>query len=110
MTAKRADEPIGIDLPNSIKASRRGPIAHLRLARPEKRNALDDQTVLGLEAFFIRLPEEIRVVVLTGEGSHFSAGLDLSEVAGPHDPFDGVLHSRMWHRVFDAIQFGRAPV
>jgi enoyl-CoA hydratase/carnithine racemase len=110
MTAKRADEPIGIDLPKSLKATRDGGIAHLRLSRPEKRNALDDPTVLGLEAFFVRLSVDIRAVVLTGEGPHFSAGLDLSEVAGPHDSLEGVLHSRMWHRVFDAIQFGRAPV
>ena len=26
------------------------------------------------------------------------------------DPLEGVLHSRMWHRAFEAIQFGRAPV
>jgi enoyl-CoA hydratase/carnithine racemase len=66
--------------------------------------------VLGLEAFFIRLPPDIRAVVLTGEGEHFSAGLDLSEVAGTRDPLDAALHSRMWHRAFEAIEFGRAPV
>ena len=110
MNAQHAEEPLAIDLPNSLKAARRGAVAHLRLARPEKRNALDDVTVLGLETFFTRLPKEIRAVVLTGEGQHFSAGLDLSEVAESHDPLEGVLHSRMWHRAFEAIQFGRAPV
>jgi (methylthio)acryloyl-CoA hydratase len=38
----------------------------LRLTRSEKRNALDDATVLGLETFFSLLPKEIRAVVLTG--------------------------------------------
>ena len=107
-------EPVGIDLPKSLKATRRGAVAHLRLARSEKRNALDDATVLGLEAFFTRLPKDIGAVVLSGEGAHFSAGLDLfdrlSEVTEKHDPLEGVLHSRMWHRAFEAIQFGRAPV
>ena len=110
MTTEDAEEPVGIDLPKSLKATRLGPVAHLRLARPEKRNALDDTTVLGLETFFTRLPKDIGAVVLTGEGEHFSAGLDLSEVVGRHEPLEGVLHSRMWHRAFDAIQFGRAPV
>src|SRR5208337_1765378 len=93
-----------------LKATRRGAVAHLRLTRSEKRNALDDVTVLGLEAFFSLLPKDIRAVVLTGEGQHFSAGLDLSEVAGEQDPLEGVLHSRMWHRAFEAIQFGPVPV
>ena len=105
-----ASERIAIDLPPSLKATRSGAVAHLALARSEKRNALDDVTVRGLERFFTELPAAIRAVVLTGEGSHFSAGLDLSEVADAHDPFEGVKHSRMWHRAFEAIQFGRVPV
>jgi len=109
LKAEHAEEPIRVELPKSLKATRRGPVAHLRLARAEKRNALDDETVLGLEAFFNGLPSDVRAVVLTGEGAHFSAGLDLSEVAGEREPLEGVLHSRMWHRAFEAIQFGRAP-
>src|SRR5271157_1509347 len=110
MTRKDAGEPIGVELPNSLKAQRHGAVAHLSLARSEKRNALDDVTVLGLEAFFTRLPSDIRAVVLSGEGAHFSAGLDLSEVAGEREPLEGVLHSRMWHQAFETIQFGRVPV
>jgi enoyl-CoA hydratase/carnithine racemase len=110
MTAQPAEEPVGIELPKSLKASRRGAVAHLRLARSEKRNALDDVTVQGLETFFSRLPRDIRAVALTGEGAHFSAGLDLSEVTAELDPLERVLHSRMWHRAFEAIQFGRVPV
>jgi enoyl-CoA hydratase/carnithine racemase len=98
-----------IDLPPSLTAERRGSVAVLRLARPGKRNALDDPTVLGLEAFFDRLPEDIRAVVLHGEGEHFSAGLDLSELSSRDVP-EGIAHSRMWHRVFDKIQFGKVPV
>ena len=104
------EQPIAVDLPESLRATRHGGVAHLRLARPEKRNALDDVTVLGIETFFNRLPKDVRAVVLTGEGAHFSAGLDLSEVAGERDPLEGVLHSRMWHRAFEAIQFGPVPV
>jgi enoyl-CoA hydratase/carnithine racemase len=110
MLTPEPDEPIGIELPGSLKATRRGAIAHVRLARPEKRNALDDKTVLGLEVVFLNMPSDIRAVVLSGEGEHFSAGLDLSEVVELPDPLERVLHSRLWHRAFQAIEFGRAPV
>lgn len=100
---------LAIDLPAPLKAERRGTIAVLRLARPAKRNALDDPTVLGLETFFDHLPEDLRAVVLHGEGEHFSAGLDLTELSS-RDVAAGIHHSRMWHRVFDKIQFGRVPV
>jgi enoyl-CoA hydratase/carnithine racemase len=46
---------------------------------------------------------------LSGEGENFSAGLDLSEVV-ELAPLEQVMHSRAWHRAFQAIEFGRAPV
>ena len=98
-----------IPLPPSLKAYGEGEIAILSLARPEKRNALDDETILGLETFFELLPDKVKAAVVHGEGDHFSAGLDLSELV-ERDIVDGVAHSRMWHRVFDRIQFGRVPV
>ena len=96
-------------LPSSLRAERRDEIAILRLARDEKRNALDDATVLGIEAFFASLPDAIRAVVLAGDGEHFSAGLDLSELE-ERDVLAGIEHSRFWHRAFDRIQFGKVPV
>jgi enoyl-CoA hydratase/carnithine racemase len=79
------------------------------LARAHKRNALDDVTVLGLAAVFDSLPPPVRAVVLEGEGEHFSAGLDLSELS-ERDIVAGIAHSRLWHRVFENIQFGSVPV
>ena len=43
------------DLPPTLRAERHGAVAVLKLARPEKRNALDDGTVVGIEAFFTTL-------------------------------------------------------
>jgi enoyl-CoA hydratase/carnithine racemase len=96
-------------LPPSLRAERKGAIALLRLARPEKRNALDDAMVLGIEAFFNGLPDDVKAVVLAGDGVHFSAGLDLGELTR-RDIAASIAHSRMWHRAFDAIEFGRVPV
>jgi (methylthio)acryloyl-CoA hydratase len=103
------EEEVTTLLPRSLTVHRDGPVAVLRLARPEKRNALDDTTVLGLETFFTAPPADVRAVVLDAEGDHFSAGLDLSEL-GDTDAVTGVEHSRFWHRVFDRIERGRLPV
>lgn len=97
------------ELPPSLRAERRGAIAVLQLHRAEKRNALNDTTVQGMVAFFDSLPDDIRVVVLAGDGEHFSAGLDLTELE-ERDVFGGVAHSSSWHRAFDRIQFGKVPV
>ncbi|HET9821682.1 MAG TPA: crotonase/enoyl-CoA hydratase family protein [Burkholderiaceae bacterium] len=86
-----------------------GPVLHLRLTRPAKRNALNDPLIQQLHTAFVNLPEGVRAAVISGEGAHFCAGLDLSELV-ERDVHSGVLHSRMWHAAFDAIQFGRVPV
>jgi enoyl-CoA hydratase/carnithine racemase len=65
--------------------------------------------VLGLETFFATLPAGVKAVVLNAEGKHFSAGLDLSELKILSTE-DGIAHSRVWHRVFHQIEFGRVPV
>jgi (methylthio)acryloyl-CoA hydratase len=104
-----AAEKLNMTLPASLTAERQGKVAIIKLARPQKRNALDDTTVLGLETFFTSLPADIGAVVLHGEGEHFSAGLDLSELQ-TRDIAQGISHSAMWHRVFDKIQFGKVPV
>jgi (methylthio)acryloyl-CoA hydratase len=96
-------------LPKSLKVERRGAVAILTLARPEKRNALNDAIVLGLETFFEMLPAGVKAVVLNAEGQHFSAGLDLSELKVLSTE-DGIAHSRVWHRIFDRIEFGGVPV
>jgi (methylthio)acryloyl-CoA hydratase len=108
MTGAAARTEFG-NLPATLRAERRGGVALLTLARPEKRNALDDPTVAGLEAFFSKLPDGIGAVVLAGEGEHFSAGLDLSELS-ERGVIAGIEHSHFWHRAFERIEFGKAPV
>jgi enoyl-CoA hydratase/carnithine racemase len=55
-------------------------VADVRMNRPEKRNALDGAMFQGLAEMGERLKAEpgVRVVVLSGEGSSFCAGLDFS--------------------------------
>lgn len=84
-------------------------IAIVHLARPAKRYALDDETVFSLERWFSRPPEQVKAVVLVGDGDHFCAGLDLSELK-ERSAAEGMPHSRSWHKAFEPIEFGALPV
>ncbi len=84
-------------------------IAVVRLTRGAKRNALSDGLVAALRDTFQNLPATVRAAVLTGDGEHFCAGLDLSELK-ERDAGQGLHHSRSWHVALDAIQYGPVPV
>jgi (methylthio)acryloyl-CoA hydratase len=86
-----------------------GVLMHLELARPAKRNAINDPLVQQLHTAAVNVPPAVRAIVISGQGDHFCAGLDLSEMA-ERNTFDGVAHSRGWHAAMDAIQFCRVPV
>ena len=92
-----------------LQVSQADAVAHVRLNRPAKRNAISDVLIQQLHTCMVNLPEATKAVVVSGEGAHFCAGLDLAELVA-RDIHGAVLHSRMWHAAFDAIQFGRVPV
>jgi enoyl-CoA hydratase/carnithine racemase len=89
--------------------AQQGKVAHLVLNRPEKRNALNDALIEALDRFFVAIPADVRAVVVSGAGGHFSSGLDLSEHAA-RTPLDVMAHSRGWHHVMDRIQYCGVPV
>ena len=75
-----------------------GPIATIRLNRPEKLNAfggpMRDEILSALETAVAK--DEIRVLVITGEGRGFSAGADILELkqvrqSGDEHTFSGTL-------------------
>lgn len=84
-------------------------IAHIRLRRPDKHNAINDSLLLQIEALFDSLDDTVRVVMLSGEGDNFCSGLDLAEHQA-REPFAVVKHSHMWHRVFGKIERCGVPV
>jgi (methylthio)acryloyl-CoA hydratase len=96
-------------LPASLQTEISGDLLLVKIYRPDKRNALNDETILGIEKIFSAVPAGIKAAVICSEGKHFSAGLDLSELK-EIDVIEGVYHSRMWHRALDAVQFGKVPV
>ncbi|MES2912279.1 MAG: crotonase/enoyl-CoA hydratase family protein [Pseudomonadota bacterium] len=92
-----------------LQLEMRGVVAVIRLCRPAKRNALGDALILALRNLLENLPAEARAAVLHGEGDHFCAGLDLSELK-ERDAGQGLHHSRMWHAALERVQYGPVPV
>jgi E-phenylitaconyl-CoA hydratase len=68
---------------DAVLWERTGAVGWVRLNRPEQRNAIDQATRHGLaEAFaMLEADEEVGVIVLTGTGPTFCAGVDLKEPA-----------------------------
>jgi methylglutaconyl-CoA hydratase len=73
-----------------VEVSSRG-IATITLNRPERSNALDQQTLDALAQEFGTLgsDDRVRVVVLRGAGKHFCAGADLIARASEPEPGPG---------------------
>lgn len=94
-----------------LKTAELGDIGIVTLNRAHKRNALDEHAVAEIDAYFSSVPSHLRVVLLTAEGDHFCAGLDLKE---HHDKERGAVDflrvCQAWHRAFDKIQHGGIPV
>lgn len=64
----------------TLKLSTRAPgVAQVTMARPAVFNAFDEAMIAELDAAFAQLEADasVRVIVLAGEGKHFSAGADL---------------------------------
>lgn len=65
---------------DTLKLSTRAPgVAQVTMARPAVFNAFDEAMIGELDAAFAQLIADpaVRVIVLAGEGKHFSAGADL---------------------------------
>jgi enoyl-CoA hydratase/carnithine racemase len=71
--------PPGIDAAGSgLRLERAGAVVQITLDRPERRNAQRPETWHTLDAIGRALPGDVRIVVVTGAGPSFSAGIDLA--------------------------------
>ncbi|MDE2364909.1 MAG: enoyl-CoA hydratase/isomerase family protein [Hyphomicrobiales bacterium] len=91
-----------------------GGVGWIRLNRPEAMNALSPELTVAVDDAISRheAREDVRVVVITGEGRAFSAGGDLKGFratveAGAHDAF--VANLRRFMSVFRRIETSRLP-
>jgi enoyl-CoA hydratase len=87
-------------------------IAVLSVNRPEKLNALNEQTIRELGQAFEEIAgrDDVGGVILTGVGEKaFVAGADIAELS-KMGPVDGIEVSRLGQQVFRRIELSRKPV
>jgi methylglutaconyl-CoA hydratase len=84
----------------------------LTIDRPEVRNAFDGQLQEALTEAFSTVPDDVRAVVVTGAGTVFSAGADLTWMRSAVDATfeENVASSRRFEAMLAAVDTCPAPV
>jgi enoyl-CoA hydratase len=87
-------------------------VALVTLDRPEKLNALDEQSLRELGAAMEQVSDDrgVDVAILTGAGDAFCAGADLSSLADLNDATTWRHRLRLFSTVFRSIEFADVPV
>lgn len=92
-------------------------VLHLTLARPDKRNAVDDVMMYALIDVIDRAgrDEAVRAILLSGEGDHFCAGADIiaRNSAGGQKPRAGSIQRRLpsqAHRLIPVMLSVQTPL
>jgi enoyl-CoA hydratase len=103
-----------------IAVSIEGGVAHVELARPDKYNAMDKEMFAAIGDAFRALGRDgaVRAILLSGQGRHFTAGLDLDyastqfpATADPARAAEARLRHIEWLQdSFSALEAARAPV
>jgi methylglutaconyl-CoA hydratase len=89
-----------------------GDLLHVILARPERRNAFDAELIAELTEAFEGVPEDVRAVILSGEGQSFSAGADVEWMRSSIDLSyeENVADARRLRKMLETIDTCPAPV
>jgi enoyl-CoA hydratase/carnithine racemase len=100
-------------MPENFLFTQDGPIATITFNRPERRNCMNREVMTDFENLVLRVRDghQARILIVTGTGTAFSAGADLSPAKGITDPKERarIFAStnkglpRMIGRVFDTI-------
>lgn len=97
-----------------VETATESQVRTLRLNRPDKRNALNADLVTALKDALTaaEAAEEVRAVVLTGNGSAFSAGADLASLKALRDasPLENEQDSRHLAELFRQIYQHPKPI
>jgi enoyl-CoA hydratase len=96
----------------SIRVERADGRATVTVARPDKLNALNGQTIAELERAFqdLAADDDVRGLIITGEGEKaFVAGADIAELARM-GPIDGIGVSRQGQEAFRLLERMGKPV
>src|SRR5262245_53700372 len=103
-----------VDIPQyqNMKVEREDGIAWLYFNRPEKRNAMSPGLLAdGIDALArLEADDSTRVLVLTGEGAAWSAGMDLKEFFRANDEDPTAMSRASWNsRLFNHERLTKFP-
>src|SRR5687768_7908022 len=95
-------------------------VAHVELARPDKLNAMDRDMFGAIGDTFRALGSDpaVRAILLSGQGRHFTAGLDLEYASRQFPPAEDqgraaearLRHVEWLQACFSAVEAARSPV
>jgi methylglutaconyl-CoA hydratase len=87
-------------------------LLHVTLARPERRNAFDAGLIDELTEAFGAVPDDVRAVLLSGEGQSFSAGADVEWMRASIELSyeENVADARRLRKMLETIDTCPAPV
>jgi methylglutaconyl-CoA hydratase len=96
----------------ALRVKQDADLLHVTMARPERRNAFDAELIQELTRTFSDIGEEVRAVLLAGDGRSFSAGADVewmrSSVELTYE--ENVADARRLRMMLEAIDSCPAPV
>jgi 2-(1,2-epoxy-1,2-dihydrophenyl)acetyl-CoA isomerase len=103
---------------DGLRVSLDAGVLRLVLDRPDKRNAIDDEMMVGLIDAFdaANRDEAVRAIVITGEGEHFCSGADIVDRNAPRGderPRVGSIQRRvpsLAHRLVPLVCSVQVPV
>ncbi len=96
-----------------VQVMKEGHIGRVTIARADKRNALNAEVVGALKAAFDALDADmdVRVIILTGEGSVFCAGADLAylQMINANNVMENAQDSEALMQLMYGIRSSRTP-
>ena len=94
----------------NIIVEKKDGIANLKINRPQVLNSLNKETIIEISKAVTELDNdnEIKVVILTGEGKAFIAGADIKQMSNM-TPLEAKEFSELGHELLNKIEDSRLP-
>jgi methylglutaconyl-CoA hydratase len=96
----------------ALRVEREGGVQRVTIAKPERRNAFDAALIAELHETFAAIKDDVRVVVLAGDGPSFSAGADVEWQRASIDLSfeENVEDALRLYRMLEAVDSCPAPL
>jgi len=97
---------------DNLACTEKDGILHVKLNRPEKRNAISPMVFWDIERCFSEaaMQPSIQVILLSGEGKGFSAGTDLTAFQPGGNAVDVRRFVRMAQRAYNEVELAEKAV